>query len=361
MNTGSIVHLVRYIDSPKEAGAARDKAFHDFFIQYPSTLTIRLDKNRFKNLLKALRLLSFRRKTVLLHLTSMGFPILNNGLIGRISAILLVWWLRRIAGRNHAIIEVNDLYTEQARDLQVHVPINFARIEMQMFRIPNIFFAFASEAMRQFAVEKYSLATKNTIAVINGETPAGAPKETFTSQLLPLRKNDKIKFVYSGTLNRGRSIEEMIAAFRKSPNELILLGKDGQWLRDEIVRDQNISFLGEFDSNVARDIVAQCDIGLIPYDDSRQYYNIAYPTKLSSYLVAGIPFLSTNILEAKTLLKSFPGIGVCLPIGQWQEYVSSYDRKTNRVQKNKVISIRQYFTWENILENFSQAIAERFD
>jgi hypothetical protein len=54
--------------------------------------------------------------------------------------------------------------------------------------------------------------------------------------------------------------------------------------------------------------VARCDVGLIPYDDSREYYNIAYPTKLSSYIVAGIPFLcDRNPRSQEYRFAKYPG------------------------------------------------------
>jgi glycosyltransferase involved in cell wall biosynthesis len=240
-----MVHLVRFSPRPTEGGAVRDNAFHDYFHSKTGTRTITLSKNRILNLVKAASLLFCKNHTILLHLTSMGFPILNNGIIGRLSGEIMLWWLKVLLVRNRVIIEVNDLYTEQARDLEVPLPINFARIEFRLFQMQGIIFAFASESMRLFATHKYGLDPRKVLTIINGESLNNADEPTPTLAALFHKSDNGVRYVYSGTLNRGRSIETMIEAFKNAPAALILLGNGGEWLKEVIAPySSNIQYLG---------------------------------------------------------------------------------------------------------------------
>jgi glycosyltransferase involved in cell wall biosynthesis len=351
-----IIHVVRNTQVADEGGTVRDKAFYEYFREKPEIETLALGHARIWNLLRVLLCLRYKKRMILLHISSMGFPILNNGPIGSIAARLLLWWFQILSTRNKVVLEVNDLFVDQARDLHLPVPINFQKIEQRIFSRKGVTYAFASESMRKYAIEKFGIAHNETLTVINGDNPA----PDSNAALLPVRigSNHGLKFVYSGTLNKGRQIEKMLQSFEGGHNQLILLGKDGEWISQEYFKNSNIVYLGAFDSSRANAIVASCDVGLIPYPEDRGYFQIAYPTKVSSYLVAGIPFLSTRVREVERILEGYQGIGKCLPIDEWAIWINQIKHNELAEMKQKIAPIRSDFTWEHILGRFEETLVE---
>lgn len=352
-----LVHLVRHSAYASEGGSVRDNAFYVHFKSRPNTVTIELNQFKLLNLLKAIRCLMFRNRSILLHMSAMGFPVFNNGIIGRIAAFSQIFWLRCMTSRNRIFLEVNDLYVEQAKDLQLPIPRNFERIAPKIFKLKGTIYIFASESMRRYAIENYRIPSQVTLTAINGETPRLSDPEKID---IPKSwsKGKSIKFVYAGTLNKGRQIEEMIDVFKNSDSLLVLLGVGGNWIETKYAAEQNIFYLGAFDASHARAIVEQCDVGLIPYDESRIYYNIAYPTKVSSYLVAGIPILSTRVKEVSRLLTQHRNIGYSAKIEKWPVWIRKLSRRRVTQMKHQVALINHKFTWKNILTHLETEIEQ---
>jgi glycosyltransferase involved in cell wall biosynthesis len=349
-----IIHVVRHAQVADEGGTVRDNAFYEHFRKKPNVETLALGHGKIWDILRVLLCLRYKRRVILLHVSSMGFPILNNGFVGRIGARLFLWWFRNLSSRNKIILEVNDLFVDQARDLNLPVPINFQKIEHRIFSRKGVTYAFASESMRKYAIEKFGIAHSETLTVINGDhaLPDGnaAPIPVGTAS------DRGLKFVYSGTLNKGRQIEKMLLAFRDSRNKLILLGKDGEWISQEYFENSNIVYLGAFESRTANAIVASCDVGLIPYPEDRGYFQIAYPTKVSSYLVAGIPFLSTRVREVERILEEHSGIGKCLPIDEWASWMNQVKHDELAEMNESIAPIRSQFTWKHIIGRFEEKL-----
>lgn len=63
--------------------------------------------------------------------------------------------------------------------------------------------------------------------------------------------------------------------------------------------------MGSYSEEEAIQIVSSCDIGLVPYDESRLYYNMCYPTKNSFYITAGIPILIIPLEESLNQLEKY--------------------------------------------------------
>ena len=127
---------------------------------------------------------------------------------------------------------------------------------------------------------------------------------------------------------------------------LLLLGEDGEWLEDYDL-PLNVSYLGAVEEKEAHYIASKCDIGLIPYDETKLYYNIAYPTKLSFYITAGIPFLSTRVNETKKIQQKY-NIGFINEITDWRKTINNITLEKIKDMKFKISKIKEDFYWDNI-------------
>jgi hypothetical protein len=225
--------------------------------------------------------------------------------------------------------------------------LEIQKFEDVFFRFPAKFI-FASESMRKYAADKYAIPLDNTDVCINGGNKL--IRDYDLSRYESLLNNSNIKFVYAGSLNQGRSVEKMIKAFPdRTGLQMIVMGPGGEWIQAEAIGG-NIHYLGALEEEEAHQITSRCDIGLIPYDNSRMYFNLAYPTKLSFYITAKIPYLSTPVQEANILFDKY-GLGIIAELDQWNTLYTQIDPTIILSQHQIVNSVSDNFYWNSILDN----------
>jgi hypothetical protein len=139
----------------------------------------------------------------------------------------------------------------------------------------------------------------------------------------------------------------MLGVFAGSQHSLFLLGVGGGWIESEFSQFTNIKYIGALEEKEAHSFVSTCDMGVIPYDDSRFYYNICYPTKASFYLTAGLPILATDLKELRRHFDS--QCAVFLKLDKWRLLLDEPDA-LYRIKNMKchVKKISNEFQWQNL-------------
>lgn len=331
-------------DKVKEGGMARDIAFYNYFKN--KSKLIKLDNNKLLNLFKLTFYLSFIfDSNILLHYPSLGIPISYKNPIKRVIASWFLLFLKFANRRNNVIFDVADLPYEQSIDLELHSSEGIKEFETRLFSM-DIKLIFASYEMEKYACEKYNVSTNNTMVCINGGNELKKLDIKYYKNEID---QSEFNFVYAGTLNKGRQIEKLINLFSNSKNvNLILMGTKGEWIK-QYISSNNIKYFGALDEDIAHEIVSNCDMGLIPYDSSRFYYNIAFPTKLSFYITAGIPFLSTKVKEVEYVNNRYD-LGYTLNIEEWKLFIKNINFDKISYKKKNVNRSKSDFLWSNILK-----------
>jgi len=278
-----------------------------------------------------------------------GLPILTKGGKGDVyRKVFLVMVKKLIANGNDLIFDVSDVKYEQAIDLRLdNLDLPKIKVFEDEFFSLGQYYVFASYSMKEYIQNKYNIDEQKCEVCINGGYEFLKCDKKFD-----IVNKDKISYVYAGTLNKGRMIEEMINVFpNASDKELILIGTGGEWINEFLSKcgKTNVQYYGEFVESEASLIVSQCDVGLIPYDSSRFYYNIAYPTKLSFYITAGIPFLSTPVNEVKLVLNHYK-IGYAAEIEDWTELIDSLTKDNIEKLKDDVKMVKHNFYWKEVFK-----------
>ena len=337
-----------------EGGMSRNSAFYnrmcDFDCEkinaYHNSILMRL----IYSLKIILLLFVLRNRKIVIHQQTLWilFPVL---FMKKIYIRELVFQLlAKVSLNNKLIIEINDLIYEQSIDLQLNVNESFVILQDKLYTIKNCNYIFASNEMERYVLNKYSLNPAFSSVIVNGGPELTDCSGKFVKQ--DWLSSTKLKYVYAGSLNKGRQIEELIKIFNGDQNTLlIILGNEGDWLKDIPLSD-NVIYLGNFREEIAHFIVSKCDIGLIPYNQNRFYYNLCFPTKVSFYLTAGIPVLSTPLLEIQNV---FLGKGVILfkPIAEWREYFKSISNEKIIEMKRSVFLIEGMYNWKYLLKAFN--------
>lgn len=321
----------------KEGGLARNEAILSWLKKNKHIEEIQLNRGRLHNAVITIEtLLTVKNQTVYIFYPTVGVPVLKNGIIGSICSAIFFFAFIRVCKRNKVAVDICDLKYEQAIDLEIDKERLSAieRTERRLFN-SNCDFVFASKSMMEYAIKKYAIESQRCHVLENGGD------FNFSEIEIP-QTSGKLKLVYAGTLNKGRCIEAMIESVRGNKNTILYLcGTGGEWIKSS----DNIVNLGSLEESQAHYVVSECDLGLIPYDSSKMYYNIAYPTKLAFYFTAGIPFVSTNVREVKAINEKYQ-IGYISDIQMWSRLFETISIKDINEQKKTIKEIYQEFSWK---------------
>ncbi|OXG08761.1 glycosyltransferase involved in cell wall biosynthesis [Flavobacterium araucananum] len=336
--------------SVNEGGMARNNAFMCYFEKkkfkvynlYHKSIFIRL----FKLLMVLGLFLKLKKKKIVIHQGTLllMFPIVffRYSFFSKLVFALLQY----VSKQNKFIIEVNDLPYEQSIDLGLPVNHIYKFFQERLFSLKEANFIFASNEMKKFIQKEYNLAEHKIQTVINGGPEL--IKSNFKRDCLDWLQSENLKYVYAGTLNEGRDIEAMINLFFNIPDSLlILIGPQGEWI-NKIKLSDNVKYLGDFQENEAHYLVSKCDVGLVPYDESKFYYNLCYSTKVSFYITAGIPILSTRLKEMVFIFKNKEMI-IFDTISKWENIIQSLTKEHIFTMKKNVIIEKQNYYWEALL------------
>lgn len=312
----------------------------EMYIYFPTNRLFRL----LKSLLFIIRLLIYKNERIFVHYTIFRYMFTDLLLCNSVVLSLITNALSFSSSRNFVMIEVNDLPYEQAKDLDLP-PNRLNLFDNKLYELNNLQFVFASISMKDYIEAKYSVDKKITSVLVNG-----SPQLLHQIPIINTKSNI-INFVYAGGLNRGRQIEQLIDMFKDIPHGLILLGDGGDWLINEVIELKNIKYLGSKTEIEALEIVSSCDVGLIPYDDSKFYYNICFPTKASFYICAGIPFLSTHLKELK--LHFSQEVAFYYSISDWKNFICERLQPDLILSmKNNIKKISANYNWDSLIFNW---------
>lgn len=342
-------YIGHFLKDFNDGGQSRNNAFRQYFVSNNTLAPLIYSKKtiiRFGYLLNVLRIIIFSRgNEIFIHqgtfLVIFPLPVLRFNCI-RKTVFLLT---QRLANRNKVTIEINDLPYEQAKDLELFVDENYKTVQDKLYSINNAKYIFASHEMGKYVKSKFYL---DYNVIINGSNAVQDFSESFV--LDECFASEKMKYIYAGGLNKGRQIEDLISIFNCREDILILIGEWGEWLKNYNL-SKNIYYLGKFEEKYAHYLASKCDIGIIPYDENRFYYNICYPTKASFYITAGIPFLSTPLKELQNVFGQ-TGIAYFVTFKKWESFIENFDKSDLKTVKEKIKKEKSKFYWKELLENY---------
>jgi len=341
------VHLNKKLN---DGGLSRNLAFYEYYRNKGVKIRNVFNANKIRRILilvSVLKVLLFsRNKKIFLHQGTIIFLFPISILKFSILFKILFKILQHTAIQNHLIIEVNDLPYEQSIDLELPINITTKLFEDALYTLKNCFYIFASQQMNYYVTSKFKIKDDHSEVIINGAS--GLSDDDISTNSFSWMNQSKLNFVYAGTLNRGRQIESLIELFKGINSiNLILLGNWGEWLLD-FTLPRNVIYLGNNENTVAQKIVSKCDFGLIPYSDERFYYNLCFPTKISFYLTAGLPVLTTPLTELKYHFKDSESV-YFEKFDKWETFLSSLT--VDFIVKAKMNAKKESinFEWHSIL------------
>jgi glycosyltransferase involved in cell wall biosynthesis len=209
---------------------------------------------------------------------------------------------------SYCVFDAHEYWPYSYADFQ-HWEIEFwLGIERQLSRLADLRVA-VSEHLAKIMTEEYGcefLTLPNCAGLSEGE--AIDLETAFARRGV----SGPLKIIFLGNFAEGRGLEETLRAFVhvKSDTKLILQGRENDYRRKlmELARslelgEDIVSFPAAVSESDLIGTAAQVDVGLIPYNPAYFGYRYCCPNKLSQYLAAGLPILSSSTEYVSSIVR----------------------------------------------------------
>ena len=177
-----------------------------------------------------------------------------------------------------------------------------------------------------------------------------------------IKSKNKIIFLFQGNFAPLRGVEHLINVWQDIDNKavLVLRGPNSSH-REEMIRlakstgllHKRIFLPTAVSEDELVSSAALCDVGLIPYEPQTVNYENCCPNKLSQYLAAGLPIISSNTAFVQEILREadcgvavdFHNYPLLSSTINWIVYDETYRKKA---AVNALNFFNNFFHWENM-------------
>jgi glycosyltransferase involved in cell wall biosynthesis len=164
---------------------------------------------------------------------------------------------------------------------------------------------------------------------------------------------EKTIFLYQGGLTKGRGIELLLEAFSDlvdDKNVLVLMGYGPleSLVKSKAEVSSNIFFHPAVEPSILLDYTSSADYGILFYEDTCLNHRYCSPNKIFEYLMAGLPVISSNLVEMKRLVER-EGVGIVAQENTVQGFqsaiIDSLAQDYSAIRES-VLKAREKFCWE---------------
>ncbi len=212
-------------------------------------------------------------------------------------------------------------------------------------RVMTVSDAIANEYVRLYRIQK-------PVLVLNCPAYSEPKKGNLFRDRFGIRE-DQIIVLYQGGLSKGRGIEILLQAFSELSDDKVVFVVMGYGSLESLVleyqsKKSNIFFHPAVSPNVLLDYTSSADYGVLFYEDNCLNHRYCSPNKMFEYLMAGIPVLSSNLVEMKRLIEK-NHIGVVATSNDAEGFRSALSSLRGMEYESlirSVKSVRREYCWE---------------
>ena len=218
-------------------------------------------------------------------------------------ALLPLGWLMKLCFGAPLIYDAHELETE-THSLK-GIKKKLAKVTESVFikKADHVFVV--SENIADWYEKNYAI--KRPTVVMNAPRLISVKKNNYFREHFHLRSDQKIA-LYQGALMPGRGVKELIAAFAARKDDAVVVifmgygSLEGQII-NEANKSNNIYFHPAVSPNELLKYTGSADFGLCLIQNTCKSYYYCMPNKLFEYLMAGLPVLSSNVIEMREFVE----------------------------------------------------------
>lgn len=213
-----------------------------------------------------------------------------------------------------------------------------------------------SESYKRYIARIYRIEEKKILVVPNGSLVRYI-------NYVPPKSDGPIIVLYSGSAMKVKDVDKLISTVTKLRQEglHIDLHIAGGRLMDLPIWVHN----GRCDwPRFVNGILSETDIGVIPYPPNKLHFSYAMPAKLSDYMAAGKPIISTNLKETGNIIRMFK----CgLVARDWKEFELHikrlyHDREfAKKLGENGRKAAEKYLNYELLADALLEKLLKTFE
>lgn len=212
-------------------------------------------------------------------------------------------------------------------------------------RMMTVSEAIANEYVRLYRIRKPAL-------VLNCPRFAETNRGNIFRERFGIRP-DQIIVLYQGGLTKGRGIEILLQAFSGLAGDKVVFVVMGYGPLEGLVREHqgrlaHVFFHPAVPPGELLGYTASADYGVLFYEDNCLNHRYCSPNKMFEYLMAGIPVLSSNLVEMKRLIEQ-NNIGVVAQSNDAEGFrgaLSSLQAMDYGTLVSRVKEVRRRYCWE---------------
>lgn len=158
---------------------------------------------------------------------------------------------------------------------------------------------------------------KVNVKVVRNIPSYDSRTETVSKSELNLPIDKKIIVLQGAGINVDRGAEEAVEAMQFVNNAILLIIGSGDVLDklkqmvNDLKLENNVKFIGKVPLEKLMQYTSVADLGLTLDKDTNANYRFSLPNKLFNYIHAGVPVLSSNLVEIRKIITHYR-IGDCI-------------------------------------------------
>ena len=179
---------------------------------------------------------------------------------------------------------------------------------IEAFIFPKLKYVYTvNKTIADIYIKKYKVDVK----VVRNVAMKWRPLEKKSRQDLGLPLDKKIIIFQSAGINIQRGMEELVEAMQFIENTLLLIIGNGDALPvlKQMVQDlrleEKVSFYPKMYFDDMMNYTSVADLGICIDKDTNLNYKYSLPNKIMEYIMAGIPILTTPLVEIKPIIEKY--------------------------------------------------------
>jgi len=262
---------------------------------------------------------------------------------------LLANWMVKLFRRKHLVYDTHEYFTG-VPEIQNKPIVKKTWTAIEKIIFPKLRHVFTvNDSIADLYEKEYGVKIK----VLRNFPVASPLIKSKSKSELGLPNDKKIVILQGGGINIDRGSEELLEAIALSDELFLCIVGSGDVIEllkkrsDKKDLNGKVMFAGLLPYNEMMQYTMNADVGVTLDKDTNMNYRFSLPNKIFDYIKAGIPVVSSNLVELALIIKKY-NLGLLIKNHEPNEILSTIVSVVNNQEFKKNINVASKdLIWEN--------------